>query len=189
MIQALGEYVRNIAVFLLFTSFIGIIMPSGKYKGYVNLVLGFMLIFIVLAPLVNMGAASFDDALMELNIAMGVSDGSLGATHGEMEERRIELITENVQQSLKIQLEHPLSELGFRVNDINITLGENYEILGMELHLADLEEAEEQGGLIRVERIRVNRDEPVKDPRVLDVINFIENFYNLPSGTVVVRLS
>ncbi|MCL2350256.1 MAG: stage III sporulation protein AF, partial [Defluviitaleaceae bacterium] len=48
---ALSEYIRNLAVFLIFASFISIISPGKKYEQYINLVLGIILIFVIIAPL------------------------------------------------------------------------------------------------------------------------------------------
>lgn len=50
----LSTYVRNLAVFILFMTFAGMIVPSGKYKGYVNLISGFVLMFLLVSPLVSL---------------------------------------------------------------------------------------------------------------------------------------
>lgn len=45
------NYLRNIVVYLIFDAFIGIILTSDKYKKYISLVSGFVLILIMLMPI------------------------------------------------------------------------------------------------------------------------------------------
>ena len=47
----LREYTRQIALYLIFDFFIGIILPNEKYKKYISLVSGFILILIMLSPI------------------------------------------------------------------------------------------------------------------------------------------
>ncbi len=48
------EYVKGIALFLIFSEYIGIILPNPKYKQYYNLVLGLILILIIIKPLIDL---------------------------------------------------------------------------------------------------------------------------------------
>ncbi len=50
MIAEFAQYIRNIAVFLIFTAFANMMMPQAKYKQYVSLALGFVMIFLILTP-------------------------------------------------------------------------------------------------------------------------------------------
>ncbi len=47
------SYFRNIIIFLIFMNFIEIIMPSKKYKKYIDFVLGLILISFIVSPIVN----------------------------------------------------------------------------------------------------------------------------------------
>jgi len=42
---------RSIAIYLILDALIGIIMPTSKYKKYISLVSGFILVLIMLAPI------------------------------------------------------------------------------------------------------------------------------------------
>ncbi|MDE6357054.1 MAG: stage III sporulation protein AF, partial [Eubacteriales bacterium] len=50
MVGYFYDYIRNIIIFLLFTSFLQIIMPNDRYKNYIQLILGMVLIFIMVKP-------------------------------------------------------------------------------------------------------------------------------------------
>ncbi len=51
--DAIVSYFRNIIIFLIFINFVEIILPSKKYKNYMDFVLGLILISIVLSPIVK----------------------------------------------------------------------------------------------------------------------------------------
>ncbi len=51
ILTVFADYIRNIALFLIFLTFMGAIMPRGKFKPYMGMVLGVMLMFVVIAPI------------------------------------------------------------------------------------------------------------------------------------------
>ncbi len=54
MVNYFYSYIRNIILFLIFMSFIQVILPTNKYRSYINLVFGIMLVFIMIQPLSTM---------------------------------------------------------------------------------------------------------------------------------------
>ncbi|MCL2048618.1 MAG: stage III sporulation protein AF [Defluviitaleaceae bacterium] len=48
---AFFEYLRNITYYLMFATVIGIFAPMGKYRKFVSLVLGFVLLLMMIQPL------------------------------------------------------------------------------------------------------------------------------------------
>jgi stage III sporulation protein AF len=51
MLNLILEYTKNISIYLIFDAFIGIITPSNKYKKYISLISGLILILMMLAPI------------------------------------------------------------------------------------------------------------------------------------------
>lgn len=45
------DYVRNIAFYIIFMNIILIIIPQGRYMGYIKTVLGFVLLLIMIKPI------------------------------------------------------------------------------------------------------------------------------------------
>ena len=51
---AFFEYLRNIVYYLMFATVVGIFAPSGKYRKFVSLVLGFVLLLLIVQPLTGL---------------------------------------------------------------------------------------------------------------------------------------
>jgi stage III sporulation protein AF len=52
-IDSLAYFARNIAVFIIFTSFVGMILPNGKYRAYIDLLFGLILILLIAEPIIG----------------------------------------------------------------------------------------------------------------------------------------
>lgn len=50
MMDMLSQYVRTLAVFMIFASVCQIVMPEGSFKGAISLITGIMLMLIILKP-------------------------------------------------------------------------------------------------------------------------------------------
>ncbi len=48
------SYFRSIVIFLIFMNFVSILLPNKKYKGYIDFVLGLILISIVISPVTKL---------------------------------------------------------------------------------------------------------------------------------------
>lgn len=49
--ELLTDYARTLAIFMVFSAFVSIILPSGAFKKYIALILNIMLISLVLKPI------------------------------------------------------------------------------------------------------------------------------------------
>ena len=52
--DVLKEMVRSLAVIIIFTSFLEMVLPNSKMKGYTRLILGLFVIIIVLNPVITL---------------------------------------------------------------------------------------------------------------------------------------
>lgn len=56
-------YFRNIVIFIIFSTFVSLLLPSNKYKQFIDLVMGLILVSIILSPitkLLNINAEDFN---------------------------------------------------------------------------------------------------------------------------------
>lgn len=51
MLEAFSAYIKNIAVFTLFTAFAELLMPENNFKKYLSIVMGLLLLTAVLKPM------------------------------------------------------------------------------------------------------------------------------------------
>ena len=115
MMAALSEYVRNIAVLIVFIAFVGIILPDGAYKKYIDLVLGLILIFVVMQPL--LGVESFEDAAADFFAMVPNAQVQQNRHHGTAD--TLPLLDQSFQAILQNQVAALLRPQGYRVARLN----------------------------------------------------------------------
>lgn len=82
----LAQYVKSLAVFMIFASVCQIIMPEGRFKGAISLITGIMLMLIILKPVnavLNTDGKSWLESGIRLNTYAAQNEleqyGSTGA--------------------------------------------------------------------------------------------------------------
>ena len=189
MINTIGEYIRNIAVFLLFTSFVSILIPSGKFKSYINLIIGFVLIFIVISPIVSMGIYTIDEILQEVNLEIHSEDSGFLFSENEVEQFRQGIIEESINEAFFIKLQDPLKNIGFGLIGLNVTLENNQNIESIRLNVEDLNITEnEPSRLIRVERISLSQNaetgSEIENENIKAVKELVSSIYNIQKNNI-----
>ncbi|MDR2182581.1 MAG: stage III sporulation protein AF [Clostridiales bacterium] len=193
--QIVSEYIRNIAVFLIFSSFITIISPGKKYEPYINLVLGIILIFLITAPLAGVITAIsggtgdfFSDAALRHERAV------MAQQIEEAGQAQIDAILETYTRSLTEQLDRIVSRHGFTLHhaDFDIDTGEAFGAIDA-IHLT-VGEDEAPAALIRIDPVRIGaavntRGEPTpaeieESPQIISLKNAISDFYNLSEDNI-----
>ena len=193
-----SEYIRNIAVFLIFSSFITIISPGKKYEPYINLVLGIILIFLVTIPLAGVinaiagGSGDFfSDATLQHEraiMARQIEDASQG---------QINTILETYTQSLTQQLTRIVAGHGFTLHhaDFEIDTGADFGAI-LSIHMT-VGEGEATARLVRIDPVRITpgvntRGEPTPtetqdSTRIISLKNAISDFYNLSQDNIYIN--
>lgn len=209
MIGILSEYVRNIAVFLLLISFVGIITPNNKYKGYINLVIGFMLIFIMLAPISNIVANSyltfediFSDIQTEINQQTNIGDiNNIEARQVFYENSQLGIILDTFRRDIIYQVEGIVKEHGFTPTKISIDINDdpnNFgEILSIYMHILEVDKEESKTTIIKIDEISIEtinneklqtNDEKSHSIEVKNLKNYISHFYNLSVDNIHITI-
>jgi len=196
----LANYIRNIAVFIIFASFVTIICPSKKFEQYIKLVLGIIMIFVVAAPLAGIITAitggsgsplrdmhiNYDRAVMARQIADADQAGR-------------DAIIADFRAALTEQLRRVVDTHGvFTLLDayFEIDLGENFgEILSIRAVVS--EGAAGGTPLVRIDPVRIDfgigtRGMPaaatdVESPQIVSLKNAISDFYNLDRSNIILE--
>ena len=191
----INEYVRNIAFYLIFMSLAGVILPEGKYKKYINVILGLVLIVILLSPFyrfLNTGNFDVDDLLDSLNISTAfTSDIS------NYEDMRNRVIKGEFLVSLRSHTENILrdSEYEYALNDISadfdINTGEIRSIhLKVQKRASPPDETEQtRRPFIRIEPIRISNSfgTPIEESQeITNMRRMISHFYGVPIENILI---
>lgn len=191
MINMISEYVRNLGIFLLFMSFVGLIAPSGKLKKYLNLVMGFVLLFLVISPIRNL-THHFDEILNILDNEMTVPVISM-TEEEEATQMQRELVAKTASASIQNQLYEFLSEHEVLAKSIDVEIGaQEYNFLELlEIHI-QLDPEKTSAGFIQIEKIRpfeARTDSEPEEARTLELKTLISDFYNVPLTNIYITHS
>ena len=149
--QIFSEYIRNLAVFLLFMSFVGVIAPSEKYKSYINLVAGFVLMFIMITPITSFASFDFLESNFDFNI--------------------FEATPIDIAPAVEQSITELLKAEGFIVASVNVRADQT------EIRRIDIRLLQENVPFFRIEIIDETRREIPE--HFLKIKNLISNFYNV----------
>lgn len=120
MVNYFYDYIRNITIFLLFNSFLHIIMPTTKYKSYIQLVFGLILIFIMIKPAKDL-FKKFDKVDIFKNYSQ-TFDNNLNEE--EYVEIKNELINNILKENMKFQIQKIIGDK-YEITSIDIKLEED----------------------------------------------------------------
>ena len=210
MLETVTEYIRNLCVFVIFMSLAKIIIPT-KFKDYLNLVLGFVLVFLLINPFAMLrntaGLNGLADAFfsMEQSLVKNQAAGSYDKAQ-----------TDAVLAAYRIRLEERLNGLlgqsGFELTSVYFEIIEDGERFG-ELLSIRAEVKEKQGGgssggglrdTIKIEqpsfepiRIVIGKNTAADVPeqtaeeqetaQTTRLKKLISDFYNLPADNIYIK--
>lgn len=184
MINSFSSYIKEIAFFLIFMIFIEIILPQSKYRNYINLVLGLLLIFIMIKP-VNVLLAKFNTSIDSeiINKTIEIDKNAIEKEKQYYTEKQKELIFNNFNENLKKQLTSILNNYAY-VNDVNFEIDyENLKINDIYVDISYEQKAEKEK-FIRIKPVIINNDtlkdeKNEEDEKIKNIKNIISDFYNL----------
>ena len=123
MINYFYTYIKNIILFLIFTSFIQVILPNNKYRSYINLVFGIILIFIMTKPLsVIFNNFKNIETITIFNENDFVKDSNIDTK--QYENIQNEMIEEAFKENIKTKIEASLQNK-YIIKEIETKLYEN----------------------------------------------------------------
>lgn len=129
MIIAFSNYIKNIAVCIIFSAFVAMLLPNNNFKKYVDIVLGFIMIIVVLSPFkgfIFKEGKSFEFEVFSKTSQ--IENYSLLNNKDVYENNQRDLIITNYKQQIEKQInELILKEMNLNVKDINIEVDENFE--------------------------------------------------------------
>ncbi len=185
MIDYFYNYIKNIIFFLIFMSFIQVILPTNKYRSYINLIFGMILVFIMIEPLNIL----FDNVKNIEAITIFNEDDFKNNNIDINKYKNIqnEMVKSAFKDSLKKQIETILKDNYF-IKDIEVSLYENKydEINIQEIQLT----LTSNNKNIYVKPFKEDNDLKLKEQKEIDNIkNTISQYYNLNIENISIMLT
>jgi len=198
----LSSYFGGIAVFLIFAGFVSLIAPQKKYKEYIDLIMAFGLVLILLNPIGSAmrflsGASGFPIHTME---TAGITPPNVA--HIEQTQRTL------VLSAFNAELTNHLSRIvendgSFALAYSDITLDSSEDnfaaILAIRLWVDEysvVSSNNQRQPFIRIERVEITpftqhppaNEPPPDDPRIIQLKNAISSFYQIRNEHIDIHI-
>jgi len=189
MTLAFFDYLRNITYYLVFIAVVGIAAPSGKYKKYINLMMGIVLICIMTQPiqsLINGNGIPITQLFAQI---IPIQTGNIPET-ADYEQWRYEAVKAAFNEQLEIQLTTVLAQLDYILTETEIETSDDFsQITILRLTVSEKEKAPTRKPFIRIEPVTIpGNTEPSDNDEAYEIKKFIAGFYNIPIDNIYVYI-
>lgn len=150
-----GDYIRNIAIFLVFSSVVQMLAPHKRFRAYIELLLNLILMVIVFAPIAGILTGTDLDALLE-NSTYSYSKSLIANEASLYDEQQKEAVIVEYKQALTEQMKQLLAEQdGYTYAGGSFEVDSSDENFGAikAVYLSVSQSGEEDTPLIRIERV------------------------------------
>lgn len=182
------NYIREIILFIIFTSFIQVILPSTRYKSYIHLIFGMILIFIMIEPInsiynnfKNFNISKIDYYKKEINTLNNYNEE-------EYKLLKNNLLEDIFKENIKFQIEK-IIDCKYKIEEIDIKIQEgkyqNLIITNINLKLIDRQNK------IYVRSFNENeiKLEKFRNNNINDIKKLISDFYNLSIDNIFITIT
>jgi len=202
MITLIGEWIRKIALFVIFSALIEILMPESHFRKYIHMILGFVLMLMLIRPITYIFFDNKDTFinLVEIN-QLEMERQSIARQSSIIESKQEELILDTYKSNLGEQIEKLIeSNTNVDVGNIKLYVNEDksdksYGIL-QKVELTIIKNQETGSTTAEIEpiqpiKININHSdkENKKQTRKEDELeknikNLLISFYNLSGDNI-----
>ena len=207
--QAFNDYIRNIMYLVVFMTFVGMIMPGGGYRKYIEIVMGLVLIIVIITPIASLvGAEARAGEVVSHFLG---SDISAITAHDEVRfiNQRERMLNENVNDIVAAQIAALIRDTGFSLIRTDVRFSaDTGEFLELRLavsrdgasYVAGDVETVERRPFIRVERVEIslresrqtelaqNESAEADDAETQLLRKIISDFYNVSQDNIHIEV-
>ncbi len=196
MLQAISSYIKTIIMFLIFMSFIELIMPTSSYKKYIDIVLGIILIIIMINPLNNIKAVSLDLNKDLFKNTYELNKSIMQREKNYYEEKNNELIISQYKTQIADNVSAMLGkDKKITVENVNVEVNgnpsdENYsQINKIAVKIKDnKEDAAEKSQIEPIKVVFSNQNKKVSEnEKTNNIKKVISDFYNLSADNIYIE--
>ncbi|SHJ49094.1 stage III sporulation protein AF [Paramaledivibacter caminithermalis] len=143
MIEDIKLWIKNIVMVIILVSFLDILIPDGKIKKYLNLILGFIVMIIILSPIIDFLNSNENLENEVFKISSKLDKKEYSFINSNIENKQVEQLSSLYKNRIKEDIVYRVeSKYDVKVTKVNIELenskdGKFGEIKSLELSLAD----------------------------------------------------
>lgn len=186
----MSVYIKNIVFVMIFNVFVEVLMPNNNFKKYMNMVIGFIVILIVLEPIREIFSASDKFDLEVFAIQSQIENNSFVQHKEFYEEKQEQLIIDTYTENIKQQISQIIDKSSdVEIESINLELDE-YNIKSIEVYGYE-KKGEVINNQINIEKILVGKKTAEvsnieeKNYKIQENLkNLISDFYNIETDNI-----
>lgn len=126
MVAFISEWVVTIISLIIFTTFIEILIPNSNYKRYIDVVMGFLLVVVILTPLTKFigGQVDFEEGILRASnqLELSTAQNRISNVQYDNDEAVIRLYKNEISKQLQDYIE---KNTEYAVNNISIEIDDN----------------------------------------------------------------
>jgi len=170
----------------MFAALVGMLAPQGKYKKFVSLVMGFILLGIMVAPLARFSTPiPVTDWFAGLGMTMmqTVDAQSIETSYANW---RNTYLRSAFSDQLTTQLTNYLTQNGFVVYAAHVSFSDDFStITSVEISVTQREQAAQRVPFIRIQPVQVGQQEQTETCPIAETVkNLVSQFYNVPKAHI-----
>lgn len=174
MIESLKHWIIDLITIAIFVVMLDIIVPSGKIKKYVNLVLGFILLIAIINPIIKIFSEDVDLGRYAAAGANFIEKSEIESSSRILQEEQMKQITEVYRKKIISRIEETVKGFdGVREVKADVIINEDYNsdefgaVMRVYLKIVPGQEEKEAGEKIKIEAIEIGAKE--KQPETMDI--------------------
>ena len=126
MMALISEWVVTIISLIIFTTFIEILIPNSNYKRYIDVVMGFLLVVVILTPLTKFigGQVDFEEGILRASnqLELSTAQNRMNNVQYDNDEAVVRLYKNEIGKQLQDYIEQNTE---YAVNNVAIEIDDN----------------------------------------------------------------
>ena len=157
-VNFISSWLKDIVVLFILISIAELVMPKGNMKKYIDLIIGFLIIFTIISPFAKIVKKdfSFDQTVLNYSNSIDFSDKDEVRFQLEQDKQIERLYKEKIKDEIIKLVEE---ESVYKVEDLSLDLIDEDEVYGR-INETGLERKENKISIEKVEPIDINEELP-----------------------------
>ena len=197
--EFLRNWVVNIVITMIFVTIVEIMMPSGSTRKYISLVIGLMVMFVIINPVLTLMAGDFDFGSRVYETSRSIALGDVNYRMGKLENSSREGVIKLYKNSLEQQIAKDIENKGLGKVQAEVRIEERHDaqdfgsITGIRVLIIDTADKDGAGNR-KVDRIKVKVGDGTGQPGIHDgsmqqeIAKYLAGTYQLPEERIEVVL-
>lgn len=196
MIEWLKDWANQIIVAIVIAIIFELIIPNGKNKKYIKMVINLYVLFVLLNPIVSKFNGISNLSLSDFDYKKYISEENSIQTSSTV--KSDEIIKSTMENSIKQDIKNKLLSEGYKINSISIDIDNNNEKINS-IRLSTEKKTEESNNTVsnievnKVEEVNINSenkkstDSKIKKKEIENVKKIISEEYNISEEKIEVN--